>query len=75
MIWPLSKVNVELLEDNGLLEALKKITDLFILLSNVEEMVVFVLFKTFELLVKISLQLEYGSFDELDLNALSLVTI
>ena len=58
MIWPLSKVKFELLEDDWLLETLQQVSNLLLLLANAILMLNLLLLKVGELHVEISLELE-----------------
>ena len=58
MIWPLSKVKFELLEDDWLLETLQQVSNLLLLLADAILMLNLQLLKVGELHVEISLELE-----------------
>ena len=60
MIWPLSKVNFELFEDDWLLETLQQVSNLLLLLANSILMLNLLLLKISELHVEISFELEYN---------------
>ena len=62
MIWPLSKVNFELFEDDWLLETLQQVSNLLLLLANAILMLNLLLLKVGELHVEISLELEDNLF-------------
>ena len=62
MIWPLSKVKFELLEDDWLLETLQQVSNLLLLLANAILMLNLLLLKVGELHVEISLELEDNLF-------------
>lgn len=60
MIWPLSKVNFELFEDDWLLETLQQVSNLLLLLANSILMLNLLMLKISELHVEISFELEYN---------------
>lgn len=62
MIWPLSKVKFELLEDDWLLETLQQVSNLLLLLANAILMLNLLMLKVGELHVEISLELEDNLF-------------